>query len=343
MSTANAAHRKMEWLEAMRGFAAIWVLLHHAKQSVDHFVGDMGARPILANGYLGVDFFFVLSGFIIAFASHRLADRGGGIREYARARMMRIYIPYLPVGVAIFLLYLVLPSLSEGGRSPGALTSFTLIPSNSPPALSVAWTLVHEIIFYTIYALRFVHRALFRGVFAVWVASILGVAAMDIEMPLAARYFLSPLNLCFVLGVLIFHVNARVQGRQALAIACAVCGLLMVGSQAMLPESNRIVVALGFAALVWAAASPSFSGLPVWRPLVVLGATSYAIYLIHNPALSILVRLLPAGTSIGVAYAAIAVGALAAGLLYWRLYERPALTWVRLRVTGADQNGAPRG
>ena len=212
MSTPNPSYRKMEWLEAMRGFAAIWVLLHHAKQSVDHFVGDMGARPMLTNGYLGVDFFFVLSGFIIAFASHRLADRGGGIREYARARVMRIYIPYLPVGVAIFLLYLVLPSLSEGGRSPGALTSFTLVPSNSPPALSVAWTLVHEMIFYAIYALRFVHRALFRGVFALWVASILGVAAMDIEMPLAARYFLSPLNLCFVLGVLVFHVNARVRG-----------------------------------------------------------------------------------------------------------------------------------
>ena len=84
----------------------------------------------------------------------------------------------------------------------------------------------------------------------------------------------------------------------------------MVGSQAILPESSRIVVALGFAALVWAAASPSFSGLPVWRPLVVLGAASYAIYLVHNPALSILVRLLPAGTSIGVAYVAIAMGAL---------------------------------
>ena len=130
---------------------------------------------------------------------------------------------------------------------------------------------------------------------------------------------------------------------QALAISCAVCSLLMVGSQALLPAPNRIVAAVGFAAQVWSATSPSFSGLPVWRPLVVLGAASYAIYLVHNPALSILVRLLPAGTSIGMAYAAIAVGALAAGLLYWRLYERPALTWVRLRVTGADQNGAPRG
>ena len=84
---------------------------------------------------------------------------------------------------------------------------------------------------------------------------------------------------------------------QALAISCAVCSLLMVGSQALLPAPNRIVAAVGFAAQVWSATSPSFSGLPVWRPLVDLGAASYAIYLVHNPAPSRLVRLLPAGTS----------------------------------------------
>lgn len=72
----------------------------------------------------------------------------------------------------------------------------------------------------------------------------------------------------------------------------------------------------------------------VWRPLVILGAAPHTIYLVHNPALSILVRLLPAGTSIGMAYVAIAAGALAAGLLYWRIYERPALAWVRRRVVG---------
>lgn len=79
----TASLRKMEWLEAMRGFAAIWVLLHHAKQSVDHFAGDMGSKPWFANGFLGVDFFFVLSGFIIAFSSYRLALRmaGGGWRS----------------------------------------------------------------------------------------------------------------------------------------------------------------------------------------------------------------------------------------------------------------------
>ena len=250
MSASGAASnlRKLEWLEAMRGLAAVWVLLHHTKQSVDHFVGDMGARPLLANGYLGVDFFFVLSGFIIAFASHRLASRGGGLREYAQARLMRIYIPYLPVGVGIFLLYLALPGMSDGGRSPGVLASFTLVPSNSPPALSVAWTLVHEMIFYAMYALRFIDRRLFRVVFAVWVGAIALVAAMEITLPLAARYFLSPLNLCFVLGVAIFHATARVRGGRG-------CGHRLRGGRSA--DGSYA----GHAAGAW----PHHGGAGVWR------------------------------------------------------------------------------
>ena len=250
--------------------------------------------------------------------------------EYARARLIRIYVPYLPIGVGIYLLYLLLPGLSEGGRTPGVLTSFTLLPSNHPPALSVAWTLVHEMIFYTIYGLTFVHRRLFQLVFGTWVVAILATALVAPELPLLARYFFSPLNLCFVLGVAIFHLNARYPcKRLAAVITCGGIGLALVASQAMLEQPNRIIVALGFGALVWAAASPGIASRPAWRPLVVLGAASYAIYLVHNPVLSVLVRLLPDGIPTGGAYVLISAGALMFGLLYWRIYERPMLGWVR--------------
>src|SRR5690606_42103354 len=101
--------RKLEWLEAMRGFAALWVLVHHAGQTVDHFVGSTGGKHWVDRGFLGVDFFFVLSGFIIAFASQRLFERGGWVRVYLRSSLLRIYLPFLHSDLYLLLVYIVLP------------------------------------------------------------------------------------------------------------------------------------------------------------------------------------------------------------------------------------------
>ena len=95
----------------------LWVLLHHAELSVIYFVGEVGDYPLISNGYLGVDFFFILSGFIIAYSSARIAASGGGVKDYFSARLLRIYVPYLPAGVVMYLLYAVLPGVSEGWKN----------------------------------------------------------------------------------------------------------------------------------------------------------------------------------------------------------------------------------
>lgn len=326
------ADRKLEWLEAMRGLAAFWVVLHHAGLSVDHFVGSTGGRAWIDRGFLGVDFFFVLSGFIIAFASQRLAERGGGVKEYLTARLIRIYVPYLPVGIAMVLLYQVLPGLSESGRETSLLTSLTLLPANQPPALSVAWTLVHEMVFYAIYALWFIHRRLFRIVLGVWAVAIITVALAGWEISRAVSYLLSPLNLCFLAGVAVFHVSQRVRPGAAVAIAVAVIGVALVALQATALTPNRAIIAAAFALLVVSATAPLATKHQVWRPLITLGAASYAVYLVHNPVQSLAVRVVKGvvpGIGVWPAFAVIVAVATAAGLAYWRWYEKPMLRNVR--------------
>jgi exopolysaccharide production protein ExoZ len=328
--------RKLEWLEAMRGMAAAWVLFHHAGQSINHFVGDMGSQSWIERGFLGVDFFFVLSGFIIAFASQRLIERGGEVREYASARLVRVYVPYLPVGIAMLVLYQVFPDLSASGRETSWLTSLTLMPDDLPPALSVAWTLVHEVVFYSIYALRLIHPMLFRVVLTVWTLMILYVAVTRPELQRIASYFLSPLNLCFLVGVGVYHISRRISFGAGLAIALGCGGLALLAHEVMASSPSRILVATAFAILVLATTSAAATSTKIWRPLLILGSASYAVYLTHNPALALAVRvvehLLPTLGS-WLSFILISSVAMTTGLLYWRCYEQPALRWVRARVT----------
>src|SRR5689334_3783110 len=144
---SEMAHLKtIQSLQAGRGLAAFYVVLHHADLAAASFGASRTHVAFFANGYLGVDFFFVLSGFIIYQSTvgwQRTAS------DYAVARFRRVYLPYLPIGIGIALLYAMDPSLSEGNRSWSWLPTLTLLPVSSDTALSVAWTLKHEILFYS--------------------------------------------------------------------------------------------------------------------------------------------------------------------------------------------------
>lgn len=327
--------KKLEWLEAMRGIAALWVLLHHSILAVRGFVGPLPPTgfAMLANGFLGVDFFFVLSGFIIATSSYSLVQSGRGLREYASARAVRIYVPYLPVGVAMLLIYAALPGLSQEGRgSVSLLSSLTLLPSNSPPALSVAWTLIHEVLFYALFSVFFLSPRLLLALLIVWSGSIVAVGVAGIKLSPFANYFLSPLNLCFVVGVGIAWVTRRGVGNK-LALVAGLTGIVVVVWQAASADPNRVLIAVGFAGLVTASRAPWPGSVSPGRFLMLLGAASYSVYLIHNPAISVLVRFArPIGEPV-VCLLLIAVVALLSGVLYHLFYEKAALKLVRRRAS----------
>lgn len=332
------ADRKLVWLEVMRGFAAVWVLLHHATQSINHFVGPLGnSAMLIQNGYLGVDFFFILSGFIIAHASLRLDSHkdGGRIKEYFKARFIRIYTPYFTIGIGIYVLYFSFPGLSQADRTPSLLSTFLLLPSNDPPALSVAWTLVHEMIFYMVFSLWFVSRKIFWSVMVTWVIAVLLIWLSQPSLNLFASYFLSPLNLCFALGLGISLLTRRIAFSRLIAVALAVTGVLVVCAQGLNASPDRLWVAVGFGMLVLAAANPNITNDGVWRWSISLGTASYAIYLVHNPVLSIAVRAVKAGLPIGPWSGLVLISLVALGLgwLYWWVYERHALRLVRAWIT----------
>lgn len=292
----------------------------------------IGPLWFLRKRFSGRGLFFVLSGFIIAMSSRSLVDRGLGWRDYLKTRFVRIYVPYWPVGLAMLVLYVAFPSLSQGDRTPGFWTSVTLLLGVAPPALSVAWTLVHEMVFYPVYLLWFFRKRAFWWLMAIWTVAIAGQFFFGGALERVERYLLSPLNLYFLLGILTFRLSQRVAISRGAALGLLGAALLTVAAMGSVGNPDRGWIGLAFAGAVLAFTSPWLRQRRVPWLLVTLGTASYSIYLVHNPALSAAMRMLKyAAPSLSavVALWVISLASLAVGLAYWWICERNALRVVR--------------
>jgi peptidoglycan/LPS O-acetylase OafA/YrhL len=324
------------------------VVFHHAALGTESFVASIPVpiREVMERGYLGVDFFFVLSGFIIYHTNRDGKLTGGAASRFAERRVMRIFVPYLPITMAVIAAYLMLPSLSAAPREWSWLASLFLLPVTDPPALSVAWTLQHELIFYLVFAALFFSGRLMSGC-AVWAALILAVnAAGGPARPF--QFLFGLINLEFIFGIFAARAAVAATPRSAVLATCSVVALLafvMLGAPRDLSAVFGLAIAL---ALVPLARLEIARKLRAGRWLLFFGGASYALYLIHNPLISVTSRIaarVPALDNwIGSILLGIVVSS-AAAAFYHVAFERPALAFCRRladRRRAPDQTGSIR-
>lgn len=325
-------------LQAGRFLAAFAVVLHHSIISVTALVDvpPHWMQTILIHGYLGVDFFFVLSGFIIHYTMH-IAPRPAG--RFALERLKRIFLPYWPIGVALALAYTLMPTLSDSGREWGWLPTLTLLPASLPPALSVAWTLQHELVFYMIYAALFFISGTVAVGMAVWAIAISASAIFGLPSVPLLQVMLAPINIEFIAGVAaagVFLSGRVVPFAGAVAVSSIlIAAFLLVGAQ----REESWLIGFAIAVLIpWVCRTERTAAFSVPRWLVFGGAASYAIYLIHNPLLSLTSRLYALiGLGWVSALIASAVVCVLAGVAYYVVWERPVMRLARTR----DAKSAP--
>lgn len=352
--------RRIGSLEIGRGVAAFLVVLHHAGAIAEEprFYGDVPFGGHLHYFYVGVDFFFVLSGFIITWVHwDDLGDRSklGG---YARKRFLRIYPPYWGVLLPLTLLYLMFPAAGiPSQRDPvNILMSALLLPYPPLPVLGVAWTLVHEIFFYALFGLVIVVGRKGLWLMPAWAALIVA-GALAGPLPFPASFFLSPFNLEFIFGVgvavLLRHRTMPLPGLLAFMGAAAFLAFMLFFPAVQVePLHGRI--AFGLAAALFVAGIVEIEWhrpLALPRLLVLFGAASYAVYLVHPVALSFathaLTRLAGRTLPLEAAVVVTALAATAAGIAYHLTLEKPLTAAARsaLKHLGALRfpQSEPRG
>lgn len=317
-------------LQAGRGIAALAVVFHHAEIAL---ANKNTALPdwlatVFSYGYLGVDFFFVLSGFIIYYVNHDRVERPNFVRSYALSRFLRVFIPYWPVGLAMVAFYLALPQISSGVREWNWFSTITLLPSSAGPALGPAWTLQHEILFYA-FALACFMMGRFLIPCLIAAATII---AYSWFVP-GGYKALGLVDLEFGFGILIAWCFVNDKCRQnALLVGTglAFCALFFVFGTRL----TSVIFGLGLACLLLPAVRAEASGrIGIGPMLSLLGAASYAVYLVHYPLLSVVSRL-TVGWNNFAAFALMIAASIIIGVIYHKLFELPAIGMVRRWLDG---------
>jgi peptidoglycan/LPS O-acetylase OafA/YrhL len=279
---------RSDFIQAMRFFAAAVVLITHVTFYFHERLS--AAMAVWHGGEIGVPIFFVISGIVIVMSSAALPRNALGAGKFMSRRLLRIVPLYWVVTAIKVAIALALPAtvLHNHFDVVYALKSFFFIPAFNDagevrPIHGVGWTLLHEMFFYVTFSLAMLLRA--PAVVTV-TALIVSLSAWGYWQAAAAPFGIvvtHSINLCFVAGMwvglaILDGGMATRRGRVtlgALLLLAAVSALWPSGVMPLLPQASVLALA---AAMLWLC---RWSMPAMTRPLVALGASSYALYLFH--------------------------------------------------------------
>ena len=351
-------HRvKIEAVQALRAIAALSIAVLHVLHDATG-LDPTGTIERLHNALpwdAGVDLFFVISGFVMVYASTALFGRRDGAKLFMARRLIRIVPLYWAATTLFLLMALTARSVvTEGaGSIANILMSYAFLPSRGPdgaiqPIYSLGWTLNYEMFFYVVFA-AFIWQARHRALILVTLT--LGAAiAVHPLMPAnatALMFWTDPIVAEFLFGMAIAALATTGIGLPlGVSVGLALLALLWLigGYFSGIGGSRPVTTGLPMAMLVAAAVFGRDIRLPT--TLVLLGDLSFALYLIHPFAMRAVqlfwhwLRL--TGPLAAVAYVAVSLLlAIAISVAVYEWFERPLGTSLRARLAERRELKAP--
>jgi len=314
----EVARPRLPAVTSLRFFAAFHVALFHMNE-MGAITGPAWLKTFAGIGYVGVSFFFVLSGFILVYT---YAGRNIVLGDFYQTRFARIYPAYL------FSLLLSFPFFYFGAMKMhipffyfaehhftlSAVLVLLLLQAWVPPAAlawnSVAWSLSVEAFFYAIFPFalnrfgKFSRRVLWAVIPACWIAG-LAISIGYLAMRPAGAAYVSSANWSgavqfvkffplvrlpeFLMGMVCGYLFIRSERNPKLALPLVALGLLGVAAVAAASKFVPYLVVHtamsgpAFAAVVYGIAlQPKWASWLNNRLLVLFGDASYSFYLLHT-------------------------------------------------------------
>ncbi|MEH2068462.1 MAG: acyltransferase [Nostoc sp.] len=292
-------NKKLNLLQVYRGIAAILVVLCHANHILTREFNKNTLLQIFHFGWIGVDFFFVLSGFIIFYIHQYDIGKPNKLKSFIVKRFIRIY-PLYWIILASKILVSIFTSSKDTISQPGAdeiIKAFLLIPQDrsilETNFIGVSWTLSYEIFFYCLFAtLILLNTKICKAVIFIWIVGII-LSFLNI-LPIGKNFILMFIfdehNLEFVLGCLAAYIISKFkfQFKRLLIYASIFILILSVintkyGEYDVSGISSLIAYGIPFTFLIIGSVYLEMSSkINVPLILIYIGDASYSIYLTHG-------------------------------------------------------------
>ena len=292
-------------LDGLRGVAALCIAVLH----MPHFFPYL-SKPV--NAYLAVDFFFILSGFVLSFSYDRKISTDMTALRFFLIRATRLYPAYILgmiLGITVAVTSLIFPgsalSITWTKQLLGCAIVSGIVMAPTPPCDGntlifplnpVMWSVFFELIISIIFILT--HRLLMRPTALLLIIFVSGIANFYVHYigqngfgDHLSHFWIGLLRVtfCFFLGVAIFRLQPCYQQRASIGITIGLCFIL---STALLqPISgylySSIMVIVIFPAIITIGSrfNPPAGHVYIF---ITFGAISYVIYAIHKPAYQLL-------------------------------------------------------
>ncbi|MCE2574189.1 acyltransferase [Komagataeibacter sp. FNDCR2] len=282
-------------VDGLRGIAALGVAMLHMRilfPSVWYLQG----------GYLAVDLFFCLSGFVLAEAYSARLDSGFPLSVFVKKRLLRLW-PLYALGLLIGA-FMTLLRIVFGYDSPASLISFIpalfYIPWNGPlgelyPLNFPAWSLFYELVVNILMVViwrKLDNRTLVTLIGLSGVALVISAfmwGSLNAGFSWAgAGVAMARVGFSFFLGILLWRMKPAPSHLSAWVPAILLAAALMVdGAGVPRAVTDLIDVMMVFPLIVWLGAITRPRGISLLF-FEAIGAASYALYTIHMPMLRLL-------------------------------------------------------